>query len=344
MANGPGIRTGTQRGVATLANVEAELRTFVKSPLASGSKAADVSGVLRGLRALGTLALSTARRDRLRARLLESIEKVMADMKLDARDLGARDHKHLAEMFVRMVERVGYERYNVSALRRKAQGLRGVFAGELFEQLVLNMRSLQNDLRIMARGQLENLLTLVADQLKNVAAGKRSAGRLIDCLGNPIPSSNLVGAKFKEIVRATDIFIYAGGKKLKFTDFAYVVVIDTPSGKPMVSFLVETEIKLPRAASDFSEQIGQAQGRFAFADHVELRIPGRADPVEFTPDQIIFDHGSINRTAVTMTRSSSDSYRFRETSKGGYDEVYTRVGLALDVNELRRLVNVLFRQ
>src|SRR5215468_3363747 len=201
-------RLARERASAQLASIEAELRQHIKSALPSATNPGNVGGVIRGLRALGALALPAAERKGLRARLVKSLAQVMSDgnFKLKATDLGARDLEHLADMFVRMLERVHYSRYGITELRRKVRGLRGIFAGELFEQLVLNLESLHEDLQKLARGQLEDLERLLAEEREHAGpagpSAKARVPRLLDALGAPIgPLAG--GGKFSEIQQAT---------------------------------------------------------------------------------------------------------------------------------------------
>ncbi len=340
MANPATRKRGAQRLDAGLKAVDADLKKYITTPLSKTGKP-EVSGVLRGLRALGSTTISAARRRKLRANLFVAVAKVIKEAKIDAQKVGAASLDALAKRFVQMVERVGYERYGITELRRKARGLRGVFAGELFEQLVLNMRTLQDDLRGLALMQLQDIARFM--KAEKQFPSKKGQARLINALGDNIEPRDLVGMKFTKVVRATDIVTFMKGEK-KFIDFAYIAYSEHADGRKLVTFLVEAEIKLPRAARAFSKQIGKSQGRYAFADTIEMTVPHEKRRVSFTPDQVMFDRGSINRVAVTMTRASDSTYRIRFTRKGGYPEVYTRVGLALDVRELRKLVRVLFLQ
>lgn len=309
----------------------ANLQQFIKSRLPTGGTSLDdLPGVIKALRALGSMGIPAAKRAKLRANLVESLASVMKDMKIKPKDLGVKDLDLLAELFVRMLERMRYHEYGVNELRRKKVGLRGVFAGELFELLVLNMESIQKELKSCAEGQFEGLNSAMRSQ----------KARLIDANGVNIA----VSGKWAGIERVTDIIIYRNNQKLKFTDFAYATFLDPPKNGPrLVSFLVETEVKLPRAASEFSEQMGVKQARFAGADRVEFIVEGQKKPVSFKPEEIIFDSGNINRVALTTTKSSNETWRLRSTRKGGYDEIYWRIGLVVEVEDLRRLVNILFR-
>lgn len=313
-----------------LARTTAALQTHIRTGLPAGTKIADMAGVIKAMRALGSLGMSSAKRAKLRARIVDSLSTVMKDMLIRPKDFGVPNLDMLAELFVRMLERTRYHEYGVNELRRKKAGLKGVFAGELFELMVLNMTGIQRELRELADGQLAGLN----------AAMRSNKARLIDANGAPMTATGT----WSGVQRVTDILVYRGNQKLKFTDFAYVGYLRPAGGGPtMVSFLVETEIKLPRAAAGFAEQMGVKQARFAGADRVEFTIPGRKDPVSFDPSDIVFDRGNINRVALTTTSQSTQTWRYRSTREGGYDETYWRIGLVVRVDELRALVNVLFR-
>lgn len=321
------------------AKIELQLKRHLKASLPGGTVSLDAPGVLKALRLLGKMGMPAGKRARLRATLVQALAVVIEETKFRPADLGVRDLDHLSELFVRMLERVGFHEYGITELRRKARGLRGAFAGELFEQLVLHMEELQSDLRNMAGTQLATLNG-------SVAAHKT---RLLDGYGQPIK----VKGRFAGIYRVTDIAIYKPGHvgpPLKFTDFAYVTyLVPEGGGMPLLSVLVETEIKLPRAAREFSEQIGNAQSRYAGAERIEMLFDGDTHPTAVLPDQIVFDVGSIQRTAVTATTAKSNRYTFRTTKwKAGdpilNEESYLRIGLSFETTELRRLVAVLFRQ
>ena len=331
---------------ASVAAIEKDLRDDLKAALPSRGQVTERGPMVKALRALGALQLTPTQYKRAREKIVAALSGVMGELKIDARDLGARDLDHLAELFMRMLERVRYSRYNISELRRKARGLRGVFTGELFELLVLNLTSLQQDLKNMAALQLESLNVVWAEEFAiatGAAASSSRAPRILNALGEPIPWMVPKG-EFKGIDRVVDIFIYRDGKKLKFTDFGYISYYKDARGTTLaISFLVEGEIKLPRAAAGFSDQIGRSQGRFAGAERVEMVVQGQKTPISFRPEEIIFDRASINRNAITTTRATNDTYRWRTTNKGGYPEAYLRMGLTVNVDDLRRLVNILFR-
>jgi len=308
-----------------------KVQQYIKAGLpAAAATVDDSAGVIKAMRALGSLGMPAKQRRELRAKIVDALPAVMKkDLKLRPTDFGVDDLDLLADLFVRMLERVRYHRYGVNELRRKKAGLRGVFAGELFELLVLNMPGIQKELRGLAEGQLENLNR----------AMRRNKARLIDAHGADLVA---VG-EWSGIERVTDIVVHRGNQKLKFTDFAYVTYLAPKVGGPrLVSFLVETEVKLPRAASGFSDQMGVKQARFAGADRVEFFVPGRKQAVSFTPAEIVFDRGNINRVAITTTAATNESWRFRSTREGGYGEIYWRIGLVVDVHELRRLINAAF--
>lgn len=294
-----------------------------------GQPAPTRAGVLRSLRLLGAIMELPAKEAReLRARLLEGLVRFFQSaMKLKPSDLGARTMDELVEVFLRMVERTRYSGYTLRALRAKLHGLRGVFAGELFELLVHNMRELQGDLRRMAQLQLGELNGLA----------RQGSKLLVDANGNKVT----VAGQFTEIRRATEIYIWKDGQKRKFLDLAYVSVLDR-DGKRTVGMLVETEIKLPGAAKSFGEQIGQAQTRFAGADEIEMVVEGFGKPIRVTPDRVVFSRRSINRFAVTTTVKSTDQLSFSFTEKGGYLESYLKVRVAVNTAELYRMLNVLF--
>jgi hypothetical protein len=319
--------------------IELQLRQHLKTNLsARGVVSLEAPGVVKALRALGSIGMSSAKRAALRTTVTKALAVVIEEMKFNPADLGVRDLDQLSELFVRMLERAGYREYGITELRRKASGLRGIFAGELFELLVLNMEDLQKDLRAMARGQLETLNGAVA----------LNQARLLDGYGNLVE----VKGKFSGIYRVTDIAIYKLGRSgppLKFTDFAYVTyLVPEGGGMPLLSFLVETEAKLPRSAREFSEQIGAAQSRYAGAERIEMLFDGARKPTVVLPEQIVFDVGSYQRTAVTTTSAKSNRYDYRITPWKRGDpilnqEAYLRIKLTLNTAELRRLVNILFR-
>jgi hypothetical protein len=58
--------------------------------------------------------------------------------------------------------------------------------------------------------------------------------------------------------------------------------------------------------------------------------------------EIEINPSTMNRTAITTTGGDSGTYRWRTTTKGGYRESYVRVGLTVNVDNLYKLVNMLF--
>lgn len=51
-----------------------------------------------------------------------------------------------------------------------------------------------------------------------------------------------------------------------------------------------------------------------------------------------------SRTGVTTTLRPKTTYRWRNAPQAGFTQGHTRIGVAVDVDELYRLVNVLFRR
>jgi hypothetical protein len=285
-----------------------------------------LTGLLRAWRRLGRLtALPTLRRLELRQRFVAAICEVFGSLGFKPADFGAPDLKALAETFVTMLERIGYGQLRVSELA----GRRSQMGGELLELLVQNLGELQKDFIGMAHGQRELL--------------DAALHTLVDAKGTPVPG---LQGKFGPALKATDIVIIDRTGKLpprKFIDLAYVSEFQHASGggEQLISFLVETEIKMPAASKKVGKQIGVAQVRFDFGpdDELHMVVAGYADPVVLKrPQQIIFAPHAINRTAVTVHHTPYFKPSF--TARGGYPEVFWRVGVSMRSQEIWRLVDV----
>ena len=319
------------------ARADARARRFLKSALpGSDPERITIHGALKALRAAAAASLPPA----VRKALLERISKALANefraTKIQPKDFGVGSVEDIAEAYVRMLERAKVADYTPQRLRALAAGaysrqpgLRSIFAGELFEQLVGNMGELQDDLKLLASTQLAELNDALA------------AGKLLDGDGNPLQ----VKGSFDKIERVTDIVEQTKSGDLKFIDAAYVALFRPASGgKPMLAILTETEIKLPGAAKELSEQVAKALGRFSTNDGIEVMFAGATKPRPFARENLIFGQTLMSRTGVTTTLRPKTTYRWRNADRAGYRQGYTRIGLAVDVDELYRLVNVLFRK
>jgi hypothetical protein len=311
-----------QRGKLRAEHVSASLAAELGRAVPAGGPVSRPA-LRRGLtlwRRLGRAAgLSTQERLALRERVVMAFEQAFRSF--TPRDFGVRTRKELAEIVVTMLERTGYGRLPRSKLRQ----LRGNFAGELLELLVQHLENLQKDLRRMAEAQR---------QLLNSAKTT-----LVDAHGTVVSLSGEFGA----VRKATDIVVVDPSGTRKFIDFAYVSVFEHVSGTgPLtLSFLVETEIKMPTAAGKAGRQIGRAQVRFDLPPTGKIRmvLEGDADPVEISADRIVFAPTSINRTLVTI--SQTEQYRPSFTAQGGYQEYFWRIGVDIHTGEIWRLVDLL---
>lgn len=333
---------------------EAQVRLVVKGALPPPGTSADLRGVLKALHKVSGMALPPNIRRKALARLTDELAKVLPETKIAPADLGVKDHAELAERMVKMLERAGYGEYGITELRRKRAGLRHNFAGELFEQLVLHHRELQAIFGDLAATGFDTVLEFLAGDMAMRqtldAATYAAKTRLLTATGKPaaldLASFVADGRRLVSIERVVDIRTKVGNSWRMFTDSAYVVRFTPVGGGPQrVLILVETEIKLPAAARDFSEQIGDAQFRYGQATEIEMRVLGGKDtPLTFAPDNVIFDVGGMSRNAVTITRRPSMTAAFRYTeNSGGHRDFYTRIGLSVQVDDLRRLIGMLFR-
>ncbi len=333
---------------------EQEVRLAVKAVLPPPGTALDVKGALRALHQVGSLALRPNIRKKVTAKLTGELAKTLPQTSIKPTDLGAKDFPDLADRLVKMLERAGYAEYGIAELRRKRAGLRHNFAGELFEQLVLHHGELQAIFRDLADEGLRTALDAIKTEavLRKTlpAADYLKKTRLLTAKGEPalLDPASFVDANGRSLVmieRVVDIRTRVGNAWRMFTDTAYVVRFTPVGGGPQrVLILVETEIKLPAAARDFSGQVSEAQLRHGAADEIEMRGLESGTRHTFTPDNVIFDVGGISRNAVTITRRRTMTAAFRYVEyAGGGREHYTRIGLAVQVDELRRLIALLFR-
>jgi hypothetical protein len=345
-----------ERNEQLIKSVAEELDTVapkLRNPLPAGAPFTPASfiGVLRKYRRLGRLpGLSTHAHLAIRKEYEAAFARIFRWMSFSPRDFGAKNFSELADTFVTMLERTGYHRFPQS----KLPSLRGTFAGELLELLVQKHELWQKDLKVMAKAQVDllNLLAAAQEELLN-----SKMGTLVDAHFTPVPAAGLKG-KFGLPRKATDIVIVnsKGGRPRKFIDLAYVSEFEHESGSGlnMWSFLVETEIRMATKAKKAGKQIGRAQARFDFAtgDKIKMVVDGEAEPVYLEAEQIIFAPTSIDRTLVTVPKPKpfrlvripdTPQYRPSFTTRGGYPEYFWRLEVAMDTEEIWRMVNELPR-
>ena len=146
-------------------------------------------------------------------------------------------------------------------------------------------------------------------------------------------------------IPVTDIVELTDKGDLNFIDTAYVAIFKPlGGGEPLLAILTETEIKLPGAAKELSEQVAKALGRFSTSDGIEVMFAGATKPKSFAREKLIFGQTLMSRTGLTTTTRPGTTFRWRLADHAGYRQGYLRIGLAVDVDELYRLVNVLFRK
>jgi hypothetical protein len=331
------VKSPEERLTGKRARADARARRFLKSALpGSDPERITIHGALKALRAAAAASLPPAVRKALLERLSNALANEFRTMKIRPKDFGVDGVEDIAEAYVRMLERAKAADYTPQRLRALAAGaysrqpgLRSIFAGELFEQLVRNMRELQAELTLLAGSALEELNEALA------------AGKLRDGNGKPLK----IKGKFGEIQRVTDIVEGFDNSDLKFIDAAYVALFrPADGGQPMLAILTATEIKLPGAAKELSKQVAKAFGRFSTTDGIEVMFADAAKPRPFARQKLIFGQTLIGSTGVTTTLRPKTTYRWRNANQAGFKQGYMRVGLAVDVDELYRLVNVLFRK
>jgi hypothetical protein len=331
------VKSPKERLTGKRARADVRARRFLKSTLpGSDPERITIHGALKALRAAAAASLPPAVRKALLERLSKALANEFRTMKIQPKDFGLDGVEDIAEAYVRMLERAKATDYAPQRLRALAAGaysrqpgLRSIFAGELFEQLVGNMRELQDDLKLLAGTQLAELNDALA------------AGKLLDGNGEPLE----IKGSFDKIERVTDIVERFEKSTPKFIDAAYVALFwPAGGGQPMLAILAETEIKLPGAAKELSKQVAKALGRFSTTDGIEVMFAGATDPEPFARQNLIFGQTLMDRTGVTTTLRPKTTYRWRNANQAGFKQGYIRVGLAVDVDELYRLVNVLFRK
>jgi hypothetical protein len=325
--------TAGQRGKLRMKAVMSTLPEQVRNMIQPRAPVtpADLTGLLRAWRRLGKAvgALPTRQRLAVRERFADTFARIFRSMTLKPSDFGVRGHRELADVFVTMLERIGYGQIPAKELRRR----RGLIAGEALELLVQNLETLQKDFKRMARWQ-RDLLNKVLPTLVNAHGAA--------------PAVPLKG-KFGEVRKATDIVVVDRSGKpkrlpdRKFLDLAYVSFFEhaSGSGPTMLSALVEVEIRMPAKAAKAGKQIGRAQVRFDLApdDKIRMTVEGFAEPVEVSAEQILFAPQSINRLLVTV--SDTPQYRPSFTARGGYPEHFWRIGVVLRADEIWRLIRAI---
>lgn len=319
--------TPSSRAARKRTSLDRRLAPYVKAALPTGG-ISNGRELLAATRTLAKLSLLPRLHKALRSRLVDALDAHFKTMQLQPRDFGMGSTRELADLFLHTLERVGYHEYLASELRAKRTGLHGNFGGELFELLVLNEPVLQSMLAEMAHSAHEALT--------------KSAGKyLIDASGRRLGA---IQGKWGPVERVTDIVTYAGNAEPKFTDFAYITRFKpTKGGKELVVFLVEAETKLPAAAKEFRIQMSKKQLRFTNADGVAFMLHGKTK--EVTADCIVFNQRApIGRVAISTTRRITMSWGPRFVKHAGFADVYWRVGLTMNIDELRRTVSLMFRQ
>jgi hypothetical protein len=365
----PGFLSARERNKLRAKSVAEELSKVapeLRSPLPAGAPItpASVTGLLRKYRRLGKLpGLSTDAHLALRKRYEAALERIFLWNSYQPEDFGIKNggHKELAETFVAMLERKGYIGRPLSKMRK----LRGEFVGELLELLVQNHELFQKYLKGMAKKQV-GILNLAETEL-------------VDARGTLVPPASRKGT-FQPVRKATDIVVVnsEGKNPRKFLDVAYVsdfkhdpaeqlavgdagggeehvvapdqVVDKSGSGPKMWSFAVETEIRMPAKARKSGKQIGRAQLRFDLAsgDKIKMVVEGEAKPVELEAEEIIFATNSIDRVLITIPEKPFQlrkplQFRPSFTTRGGYPEYFWRLEVAMDTEEIWRIVNELTR-
>jgi hypothetical protein len=315
-----------ERMEQTLKSLQARLPSSVAGAvgeLAHG-KPPSAFGLLRAWRRLGRAAdIAPHDRNVLRQSFVNAFTRLLHEAGTKGgtpfmpADFGVHGYRELADLFVTMLERVGYAKASLSKLRR----IRSMMVGELLEVLVRNSRELQPGLLGMAEAQLRIL--------------RRPGTALVDARGAAVA----VPKAFEAPVKAIDIVITGSGAPRKFFDLAYVSLGEWPDGKQFITFLVETEIKMPTAARKAGRQVGRAQVRFDMEDGDELvvNVAGKG-PLKFRADQIVFAPTSIDRTLVSI--GNTEQFKLRSTRAGGYDETFWQVDLEMKATSLRRLVDL----
>ncbi|WAZ19149.1 hypothetical protein STRCI_000181 [Streptomyces cinnabarinus] len=281
-----------------------------------------MSGLLKAWRRLGRVAsISAPDRNLLRAAFVDAFTRVLREQGKNTfgpADFGVSNVRELADLFVTMLDRVGYTRASRAKLRR----MRSHLVGELLEVLVRNSRELQPGLRLMAQAQLANF--------------RRPGVGLVDARGKDV----VTPASFGAVTTGIDLAVTGPRRsRRKFVDLVHVSVGEFPDGKTFLAILVETEIKMPRAAQKAGKQIGRAQVRFHLrrGDSLSVDVAGHG-PLEFKADQILFLPGKVQRNLITV--ADTPNFTLRTTRAGGYDEAFWEVALDVRADALRRLVDM----
>jgi len=321
--NPPKGLSRTARAAHMLEQIRDDLPPSLASSLdALKAKKPSRLGVLLAWRRLSrTEGLTAAQRYVVRENFTNAMARVLkqaADGKLvpfKAMDFGVPGYRELADLFLTMLERVGYGSFKLS----KLTDIRQLMIGELLEVLVRNSGMLQPELMKMAKAQLQ--LVLEADTT------------LLTARGRPFKAK----AKFGPVARATDVWVKDSLGTRKFIDLLHVSTALREDGKLIVVILVETEIKMPVAARNAGQQVGRAQARFRLLNKgVLLANVEGLGAVEIPPERIVFAEKPIDRTLITL--ADSEQFRFRSTSRGGYDEVFLQVSLQMKAEFVRQLV------
>jgi hypothetical protein len=335
----PGAISAVDRRLAKKLKLSTQALGFLKHALPGVDLAAiPITGVLRAFRAAWPSPVHPALRAEVLAHLTRALAKAFDSMIIKPADLGLPDSQTLARAFMAMLERTAYATYTVKRLRgvaggviSRTPGLRSVFAGEFFELLVRNLTDLQAEFRSMA----EELRHEMDGILNGHLTGRP---QLLDGDGKEI---NVKGT-FGPVRKLVDIVeLVPNAQPLKFIDFMYVAEFIPDDGSPArLAVLLESEFKLPGAARELRKQVGKALARLATGQGIAGIFDDTKAVASFDRKNLMFSQTAMTRTAVSP--GPTPAARWVITDKGGYQESYLHLKVDIDVDELYRVVNLLF--
>jgi hypothetical protein len=155
------------------------------------AKRPTMSGLLKAWPRLGRVASITPQdRNLLRTRFVDAFTRLLSEKDkstFSPADFGVSNVRELADLFVTVLDRVGYARASRSKIRR----MRSHLVGELLEALVRNSRDLQPGLRLMAEAQLANF--------------RRPGAELVNARGKKVDPP----ARFGGVTTAIDVAVIA---------------------------------------------------------------------------------------------------------------------------------------
>jgi hypothetical protein len=275
-----------------------------------------------------------------------TLSQALRQEKLAPLDFGSKDVHDLANRVLAYLANRQVSAESPARFLKSIVGHEHNLNGEAFEWLVLNLRSLHEDLKGWAAYQEAHLNEVIG----------LGSGNLLDGRGTAL---QLPKGRFSPSYLATDVWLVnPDGKRVKFVDFFYLSSLVGP--EHFFSPTVFGEIKLPSAARRGPRQVAFALPRLANAVEVQMTVGGAV--VSAKPEEFVFSQKSINQTLIRPSRESwgvvtgskpqtfydpETEVDFRPTRPAGAafaDATFLDVQLLMRASQVTALSKVFFRR